>query len=72
LSGYTSTAAIGLRDALCHEGSAFKMSVHTRILGNVIYFMAALTSKPVHLRAVEEALLEKLDGTAYKIRKTVV
>jgi len=39
------------------------MNVHTRILGNVIYFMAALTSKPAHLLAVEKALLEKLGGS---------
>ena len=60
-SGYTSTAAIGLRDALGNEGALSKMSVHTRILGNVIYFMASLTSRRHHLAAVEDALLEKLE-----------
>jgi dethiobiotin synthetase/adenosylmethionine--8-amino-7-oxononanoate aminotransferase len=60
--GYTSTAAVGLRDALMNETANAKMSVHTRVLGNVIYFMAAMTSTPKNLRGVEQAVLEKLDG----------
>jgi hypothetical protein len=44
------------------ESSDTRMGVHTRILGNVIYFMAAMTSTLQNLRGVEQALLEKLDG----------
>lgn len=37
------------------------MNVHARVLGNVIYFMASLTTSPKDLNAVSEALKQKLD-----------
>ncbi|KAF2129586.1 PLP-dependent transferase [Dothidotthia symphoricarpi CBS 119687] len=61
-SGYTSTAAVELRDALLNEPSFAQVQIHSRILGNVIYLMASMTSKPGHLAAVEAAFEEKLDN----------
>ncbi|KAH6032501.1 hypothetical protein HBI54_211370 [Parastagonospora nodorum] len=59
-SGYTSSASVGLRDALLHKASASSIQIHSRILGNVIYLMASMTAKPAHLADVEKAFLEKL------------
>lgn len=61
LLGYTSNAAIGLRDALLHNISNTKIQVHSRVLGNVIYLMASMTSKPGHLAAVEDVFIQKLN-----------
>lgn len=55
-SGYTSSAAIGLRDALLNRSS-----VHSRILGNVIYLMGSMTSKPQHLADIEAAFMRELN-----------
>ncbi|KAF2272973.1 PLP-dependent transferase [Westerdykella ornata] len=60
-AGYTSNAAIGLRDALLNDIGEDGMSIHSRVLGNVLYLMASMTTEPVHLTAVEKALLEKLN-----------
>ncbi|KAF1928024.1 PLP-dependent transferase [Didymella exigua CBS 183.55] len=59
-AGYTSSAAVGLRDALLFEHS--KIQIHSRILGNVIYLMASLTSTGSDLHTVEEAFLQRLDA----------
>jgi dethiobiotin synthetase/adenosylmethionine--8-amino-7-oxononanoate aminotransferase len=58
--GYTSSAAVGLRDALLDEASKSQVQIHSRILGNVIYLMASMTAKREHLTAVEAAFTEKL------------
>ncbi|KAF2856472.1 PLP-dependent transferase [Plenodomus tracheiphilus IPT5] len=61
-SGYTSSAAVGLRDALLHGSSASDVQIHSRILGNVIYLMASMTATREHLASVEAAFTEKLGG----------
>ncbi|RMZ69870.1 acetylornithine aminotransferase [Pyrenophora seminiperda CCB06] len=59
-SGYTSSAAVGLRDALLHEVTESQVQIHSRILGNVIYLMASMTATREHLAPVEAAFMEKL------------
>ncbi|KAF2717383.1 PLP-dependent transferase [Polychaeton citri CBS 116435] len=59
--GYASTAAIGVRDTLfanVDEGSG--ALVHSRVLGNILYLMAAVTSEEEVLRSVEKAVLKAL------------
>jgi dethiobiotin synthetase/adenosylmethionine--8-amino-7-oxononanoate aminotransferase len=63
-SGYTSSAAVGLRDALLHDVQASQVQIHSRILGNVIYLMASMTAKREHLAAVEAAFTDKLQAVA--------
>ncbi|KAI8937483.1 hypothetical protein NX059_005201 [Plenodomus lindquistii] len=63
-SGYTSSAAVGLRDALLHETSASGVQIHSRILGNIIYLMASMTATKEHLTSVEAAFIEKLQSTS--------
>jgi dethiobiotin synthetase/adenosylmethionine--8-amino-7-oxononanoate aminotransferase len=58
--GYTSSAAVGLRDALLFDHS--KVQIHSRILGNVIYLMASMTTTQRQLEVVEETFLAKLDA----------
>lgn len=61
VTGYTSSAAIGLRDQLLHNTSgASDVRIHSRVLGNVIYLMASMVTTSAHLRNVEEAFMEKL------------
>ncbi|OJJ69057.1 hypothetical protein ASPBRDRAFT_46339 [Aspergillus brasiliensis CBS 101740] len=52
--GYTSTAAQGLQQRLAAGGEHF--AVHSRVLGNVLYLMASVTSTPDALREIEEVL----------------
>ena len=56
--GYTSTAARGLQERLAAGGPSF--TVHSRVLGNVLYLMSSVTSKPEALREVEVILREAL------------
>ncbi|KAA8643335.1 hypothetical protein EYZ11_000885 [Aspergillus tanneri] len=56
--GYTSTAAQGLQQRLSAGGPSF--SVHSRVLGNVLYLMSSVTSKSETLREVEAILREAL------------
>ena len=58
-TGYTSSAAVGLRDALLFDYS--KVQIHSRILGNVIYLMASMTTTSSQLKTVEETFRQKLD-----------
>jgi dethiobiotin synthetase/adenosylmethionine--8-amino-7-oxononanoate aminotransferase len=60
ITGYTSTAAVSLRDSLLNDAPDKKIRVHSRILGNVIYFMASMSTKAMDLADVEKALMEKL------------
>lgn len=63
--GYISSAAVGLRDALLFKGAP--VQIHSRVLGNVIYLMASLTSKKSDLSLVEEAFMQKLDAMNQRI-----
>lgn len=61
-SGYASTAATGLRDHLfAGVGQAGEPVIHSRVLGNVLYLMGAMTSTPETLRGVEETVLKALE-----------
>ncbi|KAF2688162.1 PLP-dependent transferase [Lentithecium fluviatile CBS 122367] len=70
-SGYTSNAAAGLRDALLYEALPGETRIHSRVLGNVIYFMASMTAGPGFLRDVEKALLRHLGGPPHPVFKRV-
>ncbi|KZM25942.1 ATP binding [Ascochyta rabiei] len=59
-AGYTSSAAVGLRDSLLSEDN--KLSIHSRILGNVIYLMTSMTTVQCQVKRVEERFKEKLDA----------
>ncbi|KAH6614097.1 pyridoxal phosphate-dependent transferase [Boeremia exigua] len=60
-AGYNSSAAIGLRDALLSRGKQ-KTRIHSRILGNVIYLMASMTSRGGDLLGVQESFMQELDA----------
>ena len=57
-AGYTSTAAKGLQQKLAMGGDQF--NVHSRVLGNVLYLMSSVTSKPESLREMESLLRSSL------------
>lgn len=57
-TGYTSTAARGLQERLAAGGPTF--AVHSRVLGNVLYLMSSVTSRPETLAEVEGILREAL------------
>lgn len=62
-SGYASTAATGLRDQLLN-GSPHAVDnsvIHSRVLGNVLYLMAAMTTTEETITRIEERVLEMLD-----------
>jgi dethiobiotin synthetase/adenosylmethionine--8-amino-7-oxononanoate aminotransferase len=59
--GYTSNAAAGLRDALLNEVDENEVAIHSRVLGNVIYFMVSMTTEVSQLKEVEESILRTLD-----------
>lgn len=56
--GYTSTAAKGLQQKLAVGGDQF--NVHSRVLGNVLYLMSSVTSKPESLQEMERLLRSSL------------
>lgn len=56
--GYTSTAAKGLQQQLAMGGDQF--NVHSRVLGNVLYLMSSVTSKPESLQEMERLLRSSL------------
>lgn len=58
LSGYTSNAAKGLQQQLAIGGDQF--NVHSRVLGNVLYLMSSVTSKPETLQELENLLRSSL------------
>ncbi|KAG9690172.1 PLP-dependent transferase, partial [Aureobasidium melanogenum] len=51
-SGYTSTAATGLRDTLLHDSSSDN-AIHSRVLGNVLYLMASMTTSPDTIASIQ-------------------
>ncbi|KAF2473837.1 bifunctional dethiobiotin synthetase/adenosylmethionine-8-amino-7-oxononanoate aminotransferase [Lindgomyces ingoldianus] len=59
-SGYSSNAAAGLRDSMLNDLTDDKFAVHSRVLGNVLYLMASMTSRRNHLGTVERVLWAKL------------
>lgn len=59
VTGYNSTAAIGLRTRLM-EGSKDGFRIHSRVLGNVLYLMASQTTKSETLRTIEKLLVESI------------
>jgi dethiobiotin synthetase/adenosylmethionine--8-amino-7-oxononanoate aminotransferase len=56
--GYTSNAAKGLQKNLAVGGDQF--NVHSRVLGNVLYLMSSVTSKPESLQEMERLLRSAL------------
>ena len=58
-SGYTSNAAQGLQAALL-KVSPHGFGVHSRVLGNVLYLMASMTSQAGDIAAIEKSLLRAL------------
>ncbi|RDI87394.1 hypothetical protein Vi05172_g2705 [Venturia inaequalis] len=62
--GYTSTAAASLQKSLLEPKNGW--CVHSRVLGNVIYFMASQSATPAHIRQIEERIwteLGEFDGS---------
>ncbi|CAK1359101.1 Bifunctional dethiobiotin synthetase/7,8-diamino-pelargonic acid aminotransferase, mitochondrial [Cercospora beticola] len=58
--GYASTAATGLRDQLLEIPGADGSVMHSRVMGNVLYLMAALTTTEATLKSIEERVLSAL------------
>jgi len=61
--GYTSMVADRLQKALMIDDSGLGKSIHSRVLGNIIYFMTSLTVEPEVVNGIEEHLLEKIQET---------
>lgn len=59
-AGYASTAATGLRDRLLAGTPGDSAVIHSRVLGNVLYLMAALNTPAATLREVEGEVLGAL------------
>ncbi|GAA5933811.1 uncharacterized protein JCM15063_000474 [Sporobolomyces koalae] len=59
--GYTSTAAESFLRKLRQSRSDQFEGIHARPLGNVVYFMSSLNSKPDMLRSVEQSILNALN-----------
>ena len=59
-SGYTSTAAIGLRDKLLAGTAGADQVIHSRVLGNILYLMASITSTQETLRGIEKTVTSAL------------
>ncbi|KXT16035.1 hypothetical protein AC579_7135 [Pseudocercospora musae] len=59
-SGYASTAATGLRDQLLAKEGADGAVIHSRVLGNVLYLMAAMTTPEETVRGIEETVLNTI------------
>lgn len=58
--GYASTAGTGLRDRLLAGEKADEWVIHSRVLGNVLYLMAAMNTKQEVLMEVQEKVLRQL------------
>jgi bifunctional dethiobiotin synthetase / adenosylmethionine---8-amino-7-oxononanoate aminotransferase len=60
-SGYTSDVAADLQRTLLRTSESHgDFGVHSRVLGNVLYLMASMTSKPESLAAIEKTLVQDL------------
>ncbi|KAI9704634.1 MAG: hypothetical protein M1820_005382 [Bogoriella megaspora] len=58
--GYTSTAAQALQRDLLSMGVSSGWLIHSRVLGNVIYFMTSLSVEKETVVTIEDILLSKL------------
>ena len=63
VTGYNSTAALGLHKTLL-RGDGYGWAIHSRVLGNILYLMASLTTNEATIRSVEARLLEELETRA--------
>ena len=64
-SGYASNAAQSLANSLLYpsEGAMREgMGMHCRVLGDVLYVMTSLTTKPETVREIEKTMLSALEG----------
>lgn len=62
-AGYSSTAAVGLREALGRgraAGAGGPWNVHARVLGNVLYVMASQTTSETSIGQITDLLRESL------------
>lgn len=59
--GYTSSAAEGVKQKLLADADGGN-KIHSRVLGNVIYFMTGLKTKPEVIRDVEAQLFKALEA----------
>ncbi|KAM3472342.1 hypothetical protein MY8738_008896 [Beauveria namnaoensis] len=63
-TGYSSNAALGLRDSLAQGeagGSNGPWNIHSRVLGNVIYLMASQTTTPEGVEQLAKLLVNNLE-----------
>jgi dethiobiotin synthetase/adenosylmethionine--8-amino-7-oxononanoate aminotransferase len=60
-SGYASTAATGLRDKLLAGNGQDEAVIHSRVLGNVLYLMAALNTPEKTIREIQDIVLGALE-----------
>lgn len=58
--GYSSHAAVSLRDALLDGSDGGAWNVHCRVLGNVLYLMAGQTTAPSSVDEIARLLRQKL------------
>lgn len=61
-SGYNSTAAANLQARLMTTTDGKGRGVHSRVLGNVIYFMTSLETDASEVAQLESTILKALDG----------
>jgi len=61
-SGYNSTAASSLQARLMTTLDEQGRGVHSRILGDVIYFMTSLETEVDEVRSLERTIMKALDG----------
>ncbi len=62
VSGYNSTAAASLQARLLTTVDEQGRGVHSRVLGDVIYFMTGLETSEEEVRNLERTILKALDG----------
>ncbi|TKX24587.1 aminotransferase class-III-like protein 1 [Elsinoe australis] len=59
-AGYASKASIGIREKLLKGVPHLNQAVHCRILGNVLYFMASMTTTPETIASIQEQIEEAM------------
>ena len=60
-SGYNSTATVSLQKRLLTQLDSEGAGVHARVLGDVLYVMTSLTTRPEIVRRLEKSLLRALE-----------
>ncbi|KAL6157986.1 hypothetical protein ACJBU6_03795 [Exserohilum turcicum] len=60
-SGYNSLAAVGIRDKLLYGVPSSQVQIHSRVLGNVIYLIAGITTTYRHILDIEATFIRTLD-----------